>query len=286
LSNTVFLADHRKDAQAKSAPPKKGTIVVLIVLLVVLLISVLVLFLPTFRIREITVEGNRVISTEDIMAVSRLSAGDHILSHVGGGIVQLFTLRYGSVEDRLDEMYPYIRSVKVRVEFPSKVRITVVERQKIGYLDVPDGYAAIDTEGYVVEISSSTPPAGVPMIEGIPVKTAVLNQPMTLFENRGLDRCLVIFGAILDADAAGSDGSGFSLMSCVGSVRYVGEDINYLVVHPKNSTLSMLVKIGSLKDIYADMTWLRHAFANNLIDFSDTGVLDMTGAEYTMRQNN
>ncbi len=282
----MFLADHRKDTQAKSASPKKGTIVVLIVFLVVLLISVLVLLLPAFRIREITVEGNRVISTEAIMAASRLNAGDHILSRVGGGIIPLFTVRYGSLEEELCEAFPYIRSVQFRVEFPSKVRIIVVERQKIGYLDVPDGYAVIDTEGYVLEISSSDPPSGVPMIEGIPVKTAVLNQPMTLFENRGLDRCLVIFGAILDADAAGSEGSDFSLMNCVGSVRYVGKDINYLVVHPKNSTQSMLVKIGSLKEIYGDMIWLRHAFANNLIDFSDTGVLDMTGAEYTMRKNN
>jgi hypothetical protein len=286
LSNTVFLAEHRKDAHAKPDPRKKGTLLVLIFILLVLLISVLVLLLPAFRIRKITVEGNRVILTEDIIAASRLIAGEHILAHVGGGIVPFFMLRYGSLEDELSEIFPYIRSVQVRVQIPSEVRIIIEERQKIGYLDVPDGYAVIDSEGYVVEISSSEPPTGVPMIEGIPVKTAVLNQPMSLFETRGLDRCMVIFGAILDADAAKSDGSDFSLMSCVSSVRYVGKDINYLVVHPKNSTQSMLVKIGSLKEIYGDMIWLRHAFANNLIDFSDTGVLDMSGVEYTMRENN
>ncbi len=285
MSNTVFLADHRKDKSAHSAPLKKGTLIVLIVIMVVLLIAVLILFLPAFQIKEITIEGNRVISSEEILSASRLNTSEHIFSNLGGGIVRFFTLRYGAVEDRLDEMYPYIRSVRVRAEIPSKVRIIIEERKKIGYLDVPDGFAAIDTEGYVVEISGSAPPAGLPVIEGIPVKTAVLNKPVTLFEEHGLERCLVIFGAILEADSAMSDGSDFSLMRCVGSVRYVGKDVNFLVVHPENSTRGMLVKIGSLKEIYEDMIWLRHAFANNLIDFSDTGVLDMTGADYTLREN-
>lgn len=252
---------------------------------VVLVLAVFVCTLPAFRIKEVIVEGNRVVQTQEILMECQLAEGEHILSKIGGGPAQIFTLRYGLLEDKIYEKFPYVRSVTVTAQIPSVVRITVEERMKIGYLDVPDGYAVIDKEGYIVELSGHDPPKGVPLIQGIPIQTAVLGQPVTLSDNCGFDRSLAIFGSILDADAANSDDTDYSLMDCVHSLRYVGENTNYMIISPQGSAKTIVVKIGSIKEISEDMIWLRHALASGMIDYSRSGVLDMSGEEYTMRKN-
>ena len=281
----MFLARTGKKSNLIHASRRNRGLAVLLILLVILILALLAFILPAFRVREVVVEGNRVVRTEEILSIGNIKEGEHILSRIGGGVIRLFTLRYGSIEDELTDNFPYIRSVRVHAEIPSSVRITIEERKKIGYIDVPDGYAVIDTDGYVVELSGLKPPEEVPLIQGVPIRTAVLGRPISLTDDRGFNRCLVIFGAILDADAANPDGSGYCLMDCIRSVRYVGDNTNFLVVQPALSARTILVKIGSMKEIYEDMVWLRHALANNIIDYSEFGVLDMTGAENTLRKN-
>ncbi|MBN1891652.1 MAG: FtsQ-type POTRA domain-containing protein [Clostridiales bacterium] len=285
MSKTVYIASKHKNHKTKPNAHKRKGIVLMIAFSVLLLLSVCIFVLPAFRIKEVIVEGNRIVQTQDILMTCQLSEGDHILSKIDGGVVQVFTLRYGSLENEIYEKFPYVRSVTVTAQIPSVVRITVEERMKIGYLDVPDGYAVIDKEGYVVELSGQDPPKGVPLIQGIPIQTAVLGHPITLSDTRGFDRSLAIFGSVLDADFANSDGTDYSLMDCVHSLRYVGENTNYMVLSPQGSAKTIMVKIGSIKEISEDMIWLRHALATDTIDYSQSGVLDMSGEEYTMRTN-
>lgn len=285
LSNTVFLKRPAGPDRPTDTPRSIRGVVILSFLLAILLVAVLLFILPAFRVEKVIVSGNHVVQTEEILTICEVTKGEHLFSRIGGGALRLIALRYGSVEDKIIENFPYVKAVRVSVEIPSVVRITIEERNKIGYIDVPDGYAVIDTEGYVVELTGSKPQGNVPLIQGVPVITAVLGRPISLSDDRGFNRCLVIFGAALDADAANPDGSDYELMSCIRSVRYVGDNINFLVVQPRDSARTILVKIGSMKEIYEDMVWLRHALAKNLIDYSEYGVLDMSGAENTFRKN-
>jgi len=249
----------------------------------VLLAVILILALPQFQIRKITVEGCNRISPDELIAHSGLVSGEHLFRNISGDIIQLFTLRYGNIETELRNEYPYISNIIIQVTFPSEVRITVEERQKIGYIQIPDGYAVVDMDGYIVEMSGEEVPEGVPLMLGIPVRSAVLGQKIDLTDTTGLNNCITVLGAILGADENMNDESGYSLMKCVKSLRSVENGITFLTILLPSTQQELLVRIGSLKDISEQMSWLRYAVSMNKFDGDIDGVLDMSGETWTYR---
>jgi len=260
--------------------------VFLSLLLAVMLLVLLVAALPQFYIRQIDVTGCSELSKEDLLAGSGLAVGDHLFKNLGGGIVQLFTLRYGNIEKELCKDYPYISDIKIQIHFPSKVLFVVKERQKIAYADLPDGYAVIDTDGYVVELSDGKAPPGVPLMEGLPVRSSALGEKIDMTEGKGLNTCITVLNAVLAADENKSKSSVFSLMKCVRSVRSVQGGTTFLTIILPTAEKELLIRIGSLKNISEDMSWLRYAAEQNKFDSVGDGVLDMSGEEYTFRPVN
>lgn len=286
MGEDIFLTVHKEITTGGFRAGKKSIIFVIIVL-VVLFTVMLVLLLPAFYIKEIQMEGFTVINQDEVLNSSGIKAGDHIFSHLGGSVFSLLTFRYGNIEEEISRNYPYVQSIKIQVNFPSRIKVTVKERLKIGYLEVPDGFAVVDKEGYIVEISGNSVPEGVPLMEGLPVRSAMLGEKLDLSDDQGFSSSLTIFGAILGADTNISDSTGFRLMPFVKSIRYVGNNTTYLIISLPESSSNLTVKIGSLKEISDDMTWLRYAIATNAFegeigDISES-ILDMTGDEYVMR---
>lgn len=271
-----------------SLPDKKGgrRIAFFAVLTTVLLAAILTVTLPQFRIEQIEIVGCSEISKEALLKSSGLTAGDHLLSNLGGGIIQLFTLRYGNIEKELSSNYPYISDINIRIVFPSKVLFTVDEREKIGYVELPDGYAVIDTDGYVVELYDGDAQTGVPLMEGLPVRVSALGEMIDMTEGKGLNTCISILSAILAADENKSKDSEFSLMKSVRSVRCIQSGTTFVTLVLPASQKELLVRIGSLKNIAEDMSWLRYAAEQNKFDSVGDGVLDMSGEEYTFRPVN
>ena len=272
-----------------SRPPDKGggrRIAFFAALTVILLMVILTVTLPQFRIEQIEIVGCSEISKEALLKSSGLTVGEHLLKNLGGGIIQLFTLRYGNIEKELSDDYPYISDINIRIVFPSKVLFTVAERKKIGYVELPDGYAVIDTEGYVVELFDGDAPTGVPLMEGLPVRASALGQMIDMTEGKGLNTCISILSAILAADENKSKDSEFSLMKCVQSVRCIQNGTTFVTLTLPANQKELLVRIGSLKNIAEDMSWLRYAAEQNKFESVGDGVLDMSGEEYTFRPVN
>jgi len=261
-------------------------VVLFSVLFAILLAAILIVTLPQFYIKQIDVVGCNEISKEALLSSSGLAVGEHLFHNLGGGIIQLFTLRYGNIEKELSSDYPYINDIKIRIVFPSKVLLTIDERQKIGYAELPDGYAVIDTEGVVVELSEGAAPSGVPLMEGLPVRSSALGEKIDMTEGKGLNTCITILNAILAADENKSKNSDFSLMKCVRSVRSLQGSTTFLTLILPSTQKEFLIRIGSLKNITADMSWLRYAAEQNKFDSVGDGVLDMSGEEYTFRPVN
>ena len=261
-------------------------VVLFSVLFAILLAVILIVTLPQFYIKQIDVVGCNEISKEALLSSSGLAVGEHLFHNLGGGIIQLFTLRYGNIEKELRSDYPYINDIKIRIVFPSKVLLTIDERQKIGYAELPDGYAVIDTEGVVVELSEGAAPSGVPLMEGLPVRSSALGEKIDMTEGKGLNTCITILNAILAADENKSKNSDFSLMKCVRSVRSLQGSTTFLTLILPSTQKEFLIRIGSLKNITADMSWLRYAAEQNKFDSVGDGVLDMSGEEYTFRPVN
>ena len=282
--------DRDQDKRSKVRTPSDDRggrrIIFFVVLIAVLLLAILVSALPQFYIKQIEIVGCEEISQDDLLKSSGITTGEHLFRNLGGGIIQLFTLRYGNIEKELSQDYPYISNIKIQIIFPSKVLFTVDERDKIGFAELPDGYAVIDSEGYVVELSDGDAPAGVPLMEGLPVRASALGQKIDMTEGKGLNICITVLSAILAADENKNKTSDFSLFKCVKSIRSVQSGTTFLTLVLPTGPKELLVRIGSLKNITEDMSWLRYAAEQNKFDSVGDGVLDMSGEEYTFRPVN
>lgn len=107
---------------------------------------------PIFNINSIEVKNNNQVSSETIISLSELSQGQNI-----------FKLIPMKVEEKIKEN-AYIESATIKRILPNKIEITVEEREKKFSLEFLNGYAYINSQGYVLEISSDK--LNLPVIQG------------------------------------------------------------------------------------------------------------------------
>ena len=108
---------------------------------------------PIFNINEIQVKNNNLISPETIISLSNLSEGQNI-----------FRFNKGKTEKEI-KTNAYIESVNVKRKIPNKIEITVEERERNYNVEFLNGYAYINNQGYILEISEQK--LDLPVIQGI-----------------------------------------------------------------------------------------------------------------------
>jgi cell division protein FtsQ len=241
-------------------------------------VALLVLFLPAFRAQAIDVTPTRAMSGTDILKTSGLVVGQNLFAGMGGSIPNLFSLRYGHAEEKILRDYPYIRSVIVRMDFPGRIRMTIDERIEVSYLSIPDGCVLVDKEGFALRILQ-TPPASIPVIEGITVRQLSIGKSLTVDLPVAMNHALSLMGAIIDADK--DNRSTTQLIPMVRRIRPVsGRNVYLTLVLPQsNEELTVLTQVTST--IGEDMVWLRFAIIQGALNGRGKGVLDMTGEKKT-----
>lgn len=107
---------------------------------------------PIFNINEIQVDNNNQIATETIISLSQLQIGQN-----------LFRFNKDKVEKEI-KTNPYIESVNIKRKLPNKIEITIEERNKNYNVEFLNGYAYINNQGYILEISEQK--LDLPVIQG------------------------------------------------------------------------------------------------------------------------
>ncbi len=114
---------------------------------------------PIFNIQEIEVLGNELVNSETIVSISELSKDQNIFKFSRKQIVE-------NIKEN-----PYVETTKVKRVFPNKVQIQIQERQRNFNIEFMNGYAYINNQGYILEISQEK--LDLPVIQG--AKTAEEN---------------------------------------------------------------------------------------------------------------
>lgn len=144
----------KKQAQVKRKKKKiKRIIKWTTIFLLIIGGIVFALVSPIFNIKEIQVNNNNQIATETIVSLSQLQVGQN-----------LFRFNKNKVEKEI-ETNPYIESVDIKRKLPNKVEITVEERNRNYNVEFLNGYAYINNQGYILEISEQK--LDLPVIQGI-----------------------------------------------------------------------------------------------------------------------
>lgn len=114
-------------------------------------LGLLLYFTPIMSARDIVVVGIGAVTREEILTAAAVAPGTPLL--------QIDT-------DAVAERVATIRrvaSARVQREYPSALRITIVERVPIVVKDYPDGPHLFDRDG--VDFATGPPPANLPILE-------------------------------------------------------------------------------------------------------------------------
>lgn len=265
-------------------PLSRRGITVIALAAAVIAIVLLILFLPAFRVRNAHVEGNVVMTDQQVLRELKLEYNAHLMGGVSGNILDIIRLDYGKTEERIKRENPYIEDIRVSVKLPSTVDVQIKERMKVCYIRTPDGYAALDREGIVLELTSFDAKKSVrPVICGLNVTYAELGKPVRISNMNDYKKAIIVLGAILAADNA-SIGDTYSMFENTMEVRILPSGYMFLTVYsPQNKLIQ--IKFDSLDKISDKTAWLLYAFNSDALDAPKTkGFLDMTGDDPTLRE--
>ncbi len=108
---------------------------------------------PIFNIKQILVINNNQIPTETIVSLSQLKEGEN-----------LFRFNKNKVQQEI-KTNAYVESVNIKRKVPNIVQITIKEREKKYNVEFLNGYAYINEQGYILEVSEQK--LDLPVIQGI-----------------------------------------------------------------------------------------------------------------------
>jgi len=123
-------------------------------IIILLIIAILILlFSDLFNTKDIKVINNQKISSQEILHLSTLKIEEN-----------MFKMNKGKVIDNI-KTNPYIENVKISRKLDGTVIIDVTERVATYMIELDNGYAYMNNQGYILEISAIK--LEVPIIKGI-----------------------------------------------------------------------------------------------------------------------
>ena len=148
-TESVFVQKEPPKVAKKPAPKKekphgetislnKKSIAAICIAVALVVMVVLVLFLPAFRVRNAHIEGNVVLTDEEILREVGLEYDAHLMSGISGNIIDILRLDYGKTEERIKKENPYIEDIRITIQLPSTVYIKIKERSKVCYIRKSD----------------------------------------------------------------------------------------------------------------------------------------------------
>lgn len=162
----VKLKDYKRRAKINRIKRK----LLLISLLLIILMFIL-LFAPFMQIKKINCIGNSRISSEDIIASSKINIGDNIIRISKKGAI-----------DGIDDL-AYVKKVEIDRKFPSTLNIKIVECQVYACVPFNDSFLYLDEEGKILETAVDKPETVVPVITGVNLTNATVNT-IVAFDNQ------------------------------------------------------------------------------------------------------
>ena len=282
-------AEHHQEEKPRKKKPKVRItgfgIGVIVFTVIIITLILLLLFLPAFRVRSVTIEGNIELTDEEVLNEVGLKYNAHLMSGVSGNLLDILSLNYGKTEERIRNENPYISDITITIRIPSEVMITVTERRKIAYVSTPDGYIALDRNGTVLELNSGKIKQNVsPIVYGVSVESAKLGEKVVVRDENAYKNAIIVLGAILAADNA-TIGDNFNMFEHTTEVRIIPSGYIFLTIYTASGK-PVQIKLNKTDKINDKMSKLLYLFNSNAFDqVTIRGTLDMTGDEFIFNAN-
>lgn len=155
IKKTNRKIDNNKNEQEKTNKKKIKMIHTIKYGAIVLLFITVILcamFSPLFNIKNIKVEGNELITENEIISLSQIQKGENT-----------FKLSKNKIIKQIKEN-TYVENVVIERKLPSNVIIKIEERKPAYLLEYAGSYVYVDKKGYMLEIN--TQKLDLPILQG------------------------------------------------------------------------------------------------------------------------
>lgn len=239
----------------KRRPPMKkgvrrllmlGTILFMLAVTCVLAVSLL------FKISEITVTGDIVYETQDILKICDYKAGDNLL--------------FISTSDRVKKLkaqLPYISDVEIRRHLPGTLEIHITGTQVACCIYAEGAWLYVSGDGKILEIQAE-PREGVMQIEGITPQSPQV-------------------GARVELEDEGTEEAYATILAKIVELGAWGEFTRLDITDPYNITLwyqdRVECKLGNANELDYKVQFGYKLFQGGYIGPEETGVLDLSYAD-------
>ena len=122
-----------------------------VIALLVVGLGLLLYFTPVMSVRNVVVTGLGAVTQEEVVAAAGVAPETPLLQ-----------VNTDTVAERVAEIRR-VATVRVQRQYPSTLRVTVVERIPVVVKDYPDGVHLFDRDG--VDLATAPPPPGVPYLD-------------------------------------------------------------------------------------------------------------------------
>lgn len=148
----------KQEEQKKNGKQKKKNFLGKVLAIIILIVATLIVtfITPIFNITKIEVTGNKNITEQTVISLSRIRKGENIFKNLKSNIVK-------NIKENT-----YIEDVQVKRVLPGTIKIDISERDIAYQIKVLESYAYIDKQGYILEIAKEE--KNVPFIEGYDTK--------------------------------------------------------------------------------------------------------------------
>ncbi len=126
-------------------------------LLIIIGGTVFALVSPIFNIENIEVTNNNQLTSDTVISLSEINLGQNI-----------FKFNKKKVKEKI-KTNAYIENVNIKRKLPNKIAIEIEERSKDYNVEFLNGYAYINKQGYILEVSEQK--LELPTIQGISTQT-------------------------------------------------------------------------------------------------------------------
>lgn len=231
-------AKRRKQEKIKNLSPKElrkrkaRKIAIKYSFVFVLFIFAVILFLlsPIFYIKNIEVEGNSKISSEQIKALLQINSTTNI-----------FEESNNKVNAKLKEN-KYIEKADVRRILPSTLKVNVVEREVEYLLEYANSYAYTDKKGNILEVSAN-PAEGKVKIIGYSTKS--LNEQEKLDES-DIEKLNNVNSILQSAEQ-------FEIRNKITSINIADQDDYQIYIESEKK----IVHLGDTKNLDTKMIYIK-----------------------------
>ena len=144
----------KKQAKIMRKKKKIKKIIKMILLLAIIIGGIcFALISPIFNVTDIQVTGNNKINSETIVSLSQPQIGQNIIRFNKNKVINEIKTN------------AYVENANIKRKIPSKIEITIEEREQNYNVEFLNGYAYINNQGYILEISEQK--LDLPVIMGI-----------------------------------------------------------------------------------------------------------------------